>query len=42
MNIADVPMEPTSSTPWSIENPSIPMIQEVVASTEMEQQDQDI
>ena len=42
MNIADVPMEPTSSTPFLVENISIPMIQEVAASAEMEQQDHDI
>lgn len=42
MNTADVPMEPASSTHCPAENPSIPMIQEVVASAEMEQQDHDI
>ena len=42
MNIVDVPMEPASSTPCPTENPSIPMIQEVAASTKMEQQDLDI
>ena len=42
MNTADVPMEPASSTHCPAENPSIPMIQEVVASAEIEQQDHDI
>jgi hypothetical protein len=42
MNTADVPMEPASSTPCPAENPSIPMLQEVAASAEMEQQDHDI
>ena len=42
MNIDDVSMEPASSTSFPLENPSIPMIQEVAASTEMEQQDHDI
>ena len=32
MNTTDVPMEPASSTPCPVENPYIPMIQEVVAS----------
>ena len=42
MNITDVPMELASSTPFPAENISIPMIQEVVASAEMEQQDHEI
>ena len=48
MNTIDVPMEPNSSRwiqmmfQWilpHIENPYIPMIQEVLASAKMEQQD---
>ena len=35
-------MELASSTPCLAENPSIPMIQEVAASAEMEQQDHEI
>ena len=42
MNTTDIPMEPASSTPFPTENPSIPMIQEVAASAEMEKQDHDI
>ena len=41
MNTTDVPMEPTSSPPCPVENLHIPIIQEVVASNDMEQQDHD-
>ena len=42
MNTANVPMDPTSSTPFPAENPSIPMIQECAASADMDQQDHGI
>ena len=42
MNTTDVPMDLASFIPCPIENPSIPMIQEVAASAEMEQQDHGI
>ena len=42
MNTTDVPMEPSSSTLFAAEDPSIPMILKVSTLAQMEQQDHDI